>query len=68
LSNDIIARSLLVTKANRRPDELASHVSRCPSSILARSTSRTVSDDTGTVTERETVRRLRRRTVIAERG
>ncbi|MFH9826567.1 preATP grasp domain-containing protein [Streptomyces bobili] len=47
-SSITVARSVFVTKASDRPDELVSHVSRCPLSILARRASCTTSDDTGT--------------------
>ncbi|MGW0746186.1 hypothetical protein ACWD3I_40485, partial [Streptomyces sp. NPDC002817] len=43
------ARSVFVTKANDRPDELVSHVSSCPLSILVRRASGTLSDDAGTL-------------------
>ncbi|MET7551970.1 MULTISPECIES: hypothetical protein [unclassified Streptomyces] len=44
-----IARSVFVTNANDRPEELVSHVSSSPSAILARRVCSTISDNTGTV-------------------
>ncbi|MFD8733464.1 hypothetical protein ACFV06_00930 [Streptomyces sp. NPDC059618] len=47
-SSITIARSVFVTKASDRPDELVSHVSSCPLPILDQRASGTTSDDTGT--------------------